>query len=89
MAIKAPKWVEQAGAYPTASGWTVDRGKGKTEVVKAAKFNAEEIAEWYGEQRATVSPVQTLHEAPHAEVEVEKSVHNFYSTESESAVEKE
>jgi hypothetical protein len=74
MAIKSPKWAARAGAYPTAKGWTVNRGKGKTEVIQAAKFNAEEIAEWHGASapapEVVVAPVvQTLHEAPSAHEE--------------------
>jgi len=80
MAIKTPKWVETAGAYPTVNGWTVDRPKGKKEVVKAAKFSAEEIAEWHGESGAEEAVIQTLHEAPVVEVEVAKPVYDFYST---------
>lgn len=68
MAIQAPKWAARAGAYPTKDGWTVDRSKGKTEVIKRKKFTAAEIAEWHGEHgEAPVHHepvVQTLHEAP-------------------------
>jgi hypothetical protein len=66
MAIQAPKWAARAGAYPTKDGWTVDRSKGKTEVIKRKKFTAAEIAEWHGEQAPVHQEpvVQTLHEAP-------------------------
>lgn len=66
MAIKAPKWVARAGAYPTKDGWTVDRAKGRTEVIKRKKFTAAEIAEWHGEApvHQPEPVVQTLHEAP-------------------------
>lgn len=80
MAIKTPKWVEEAGAYPTEKGWTVARPKGREEVVRAKKFSAEEIAEWHGENGSEEHTIQTLHEAPVVEVEVEKPVYKFYST---------
>ena len=74
MAIKTPKWAVDKGAYPTARGWTVDRPKGRTEVIKAIKFSAADIAEWHAAQGAPAPApapapepapvVQTLHEAP-------------------------
>jgi len=66
MAIKAPKWVARAKAYPTAKGWTVDRGKGKTEVIKSANFTADQIAEWHGASAPAPQP-QVLNEAPAVE----------------------
>ena len=77
MAIEAPKWVERAGAYPTKDGWTVDRAKGRTEVIKRRKFTAAQIAEWYGDH--TPAPaVQTLHEAPVVETVVAPEVVEFH-----------
>ena len=67
MAIKAPKWVAQMKAYPTAGGWVVDKPKGRTELIKSATFSAAEIAEWHAAQGAAPAPApkpQTLHEAP-------------------------
>jgi hypothetical protein len=80
MAIKTPKWAKESKSYPTEKGWTVDRPKGRTEVIKAKKFSATEIAEWHAENGAEEHVIQTLHEAPVVEVEVEKPVYKFYST---------
>jgi len=69
----APKWVQRAKAYPTPRGWTVDRGKGKTEVIKSANFTADQIAEWHAAKGAApVAPApapapQMLSEAPAVE----------------------
>ena len=82
MAIEAPKWVARMGAYPTKDGWTVNRAKGRTEVVKRRKFTATEIAEWHAAKGAPVAPapapapepvIQTLHEAPVQEQELTES----------------
>lgn len=83
MAIKTPVWAEKAGAYPTRRGWTVDRPKGRAEVIRARRFTADEISQWWAERDATPvvesapapapAPepvVQTLHEAPVEEHEV-------------------
>ena len=78
MAIKTPDWAIRVGAFPTAKGWEVHRPKGRTELIKAAKFSAAEIAEWHG--HAEPAPVvQTLHEAPHVEREVthEEITHHY------------
>jgi hypothetical protein len=80
MAIKTPHWAAKAGAYPHHLGWVVDRPKGRVEVVRKGSFTAEEIAEWHGEQGSTEHTIQTLHEAPHVEVEVEKPVYEYFST---------
>ena len=76
MAIKTPEWAKKAGAYPTVNGWTVDRTKGRTEVIKATKLSASDIAEWYGVQD---TPIQTLHEAPHQEVVIDKEIYEFHT----------
>ena len=71
MAIKTPEWASRIGAFPTARGWEVHRPKGRTELIKAAKFSGAEIAEWHGHEAAEPAPVvQTLHEAPMVEREV-------------------
>ena len=68
MTIKTPHWAARAGAYPTEKGWTVDRSKGKTEVIKAAKFDAADIAEWHGSVAPEPQPApQMLNEAPSIE----------------------
>jgi len=69
MAIKAPKWVANMKAVPTYSGWMVTKPKGKQEIVKAARFSAEQIAEWYAAQNtAAHKPApQMLNEAPSVE----------------------
>lgn len=82
MAIEAPKWAARAGAYPTKDGWTVDRSKGKTEVIKRKKFTAAEIAEWHGHS-APEPVVQTLHEAPVVERAVTEEEHDWHYGEEE------
>ena len=82
MAIKTPKWAVDKGAYPTARGWTVDRPKGRKEVIKAIKFTAADIAEWHAAQGAPAPApepvVQTLHEAPVVETVVEPEEIDFH-----------
>ena len=46
MAIEAPKWVARAGAYPTKDGWTVNRSKGRTEVIKRRKVFCLDTGAW-------------------------------------------
>ena len=76
MTIKTPHQVAKAGGYPTSIGWAVDRGKGKTEIIKSVKISADEIAEWYGDQAPVL---QTLNEAPSIERAVtEAEVHHHY-----------
>ena len=82
MAIKAPKWVQRANAYPTADGWTVDRAKGRTEVIKRRKFTAAQIAEWHGES-APEPVMQTLHEAPAVERVVTEEEVEWHAEETE------
>ena len=69
MAIKRPKNLHKTNAYPTKLGWTIDRGKGKTEVLKKANFSASDIAEWYAEQNQTpvVEKIFNSEPAPMAE----------------------
>lgn len=79
----APKWVARAKAYPTARGWTVNRGKGKTEVIKSANFTADQIAEWHASQGAApVAPApQMLSEAPAVERPLhEEEVRHHYGS---------
>lgn len=86
MAIQAPKWAARAGAYPTKDGWTVDRGKGKTEIIKRKTFTAAEIAEWHGHSAPVVHQepvVQTLHEAPTVERVVTEEEHDWHYGEDE------
>lgn len=89
MAIKTPRWVKDANAYPTESGWTVDRSKGRTEVIKAKKFSAEDIAEWHADNGSSEPVIQSLHEAPHVEVEIEKPKYEYFSTFAQGAPESE
>ena len=85
MAIEAPKWVARAGAYPTKDGWTVNRSKGRTEVIKRRKFTAAEIAEWHGMAPAPAPEpvVQTLHEAPVVEREITEAEEDWHYGEDE------
>lgn len=87
MAIKEPKWVARLKAEPTARGWMVTKAKGKTEIVKAARFTPAQIAEWYADKagHAPAKPVvQTLHEAPVVEQELtESEVEYHYGQEEE------
>ena len=82
MAIKTPNWAKRAGAYPTMRGWAVARPKGREEIIRSARFDATQIAEWHAAQGAPAPEpapapapepapvVQTLHEAPVEEHEV-------------------
>lgn len=95
MAIKAPKWVARMKAKPTAKGWVVEKAKGKTELVKAARFTSAEIAQWYAVQgvaEAAPAPapepvVQTLHEAPVEEKPLTEAEIEYHYAEDEVEVE--
>ena len=95
MAIEAPKWAQRLGAVPTSEGWSVDRGKGRTEIVKRQRFTAAQIAEWHGEVEPAplvIAPapepvMQTLHEAPVVEREVTEAEVEWHAPEETDEVE--
>lgn len=75
MAIKGPK-----GAVPTPKGWVHPR---TGELLKAGKIAQSDIDAWHGIEEVVQHEehvIQTLHEAPHVEVEVEKPAYNYFST---------
>jgi hypothetical protein len=75
MAIKGPK-----GAIPTPKGWVHEK---TGELLKAGKIAQHDIDVWHGIEEVVQHEehvIQTLHEAPHVEVEVERPSYNFYST---------
>jgi len=80
MAIKGPK-----GAVPTPKGWVHHK---TGELLKSQRIAQHDIDEWHGvtvEEPVEVVEheehvIQTLHEAPHVEVEVDKPSYNFFST---------
>lgn len=76
MAIKGPK-----GAIPTLRGW-VNPNTG--ELLKSQRITTGQIQEWNGHVEPTPvheEPViQSLHEAPHIEMEIEAPTYKYFST---------
>ena len=75
MAIKGPK-----NAFPTPKGWVHEK---TGELLKAGKIMQSDIDAWHGIEEVAQHEehvIQTLHEAPHVEVEVEKPAYNYFST---------
>ena len=76
MALRGPK-----GAVPTTKGWVHPK---TGELLKVQKITQQQIDEWHGVPAEVVQQeehvIQTLHEAPHVEVEVDKPTYNYFST---------
>lgn len=71
MAIRGPK-----GAVPSQRGWIHPR---TGELLKAQKISADQICEWYGEPAVPAEPVvQSLHEAPHQEKEIDSTTFSYF-----------
>jgi hypothetical protein len=74
--IKGPK-----NAIPTPKGWVHSK---TGELLKAGKISQQQIDEWHGVPEEVVQHeehvIQTLHEAPHVEVEVDKPTYRYFST---------
>jgi ribosomal protein S16 len=71
MAIRGPK-----GAIPTQRGWIHPR---TGELLKVQKISVDQINEWYGEPAVPSQPVvQSLHEAPHQEKEVDDQAFGYF-----------